>query len=54
MSIDGVGLMGSNDHTVNETADLATLASQAKRIAITLHRLARARASAKVDASDRE
>jgi glutamate carboxypeptidase len=37
--IDGVGLMGSNDHTVNETADLATLPSQTKRMAVLLHRI---------------
>jgi glutamate carboxypeptidase len=39
MALDGVGLMGSNDHTVNETADLATLASQTKRVALMLNRL---------------
>jgi glutamate carboxypeptidase len=39
--IDGVGLMGANDHTVNETADLATLPSQTKRMAVLLHRLQR-------------
>jgi glutamate carboxypeptidase len=38
--IDGVGLMGRNDHTVNETADLATLPSQTKRMAVLLYRLA--------------
>ena len=37
--IDGVGLMGSNDHTVNETADLTTLPSQTKRMAVLLHRI---------------
>lgn len=41
MVLDGIGLMGSNDHTVNETADLATLPSQTKRAAIFLLRLAR-------------
>jgi glutamate carboxypeptidase len=40
MAIDGIGLMGTSDHTINETADLATLASQTRRAAITLHRLA--------------
>jgi glutamate carboxypeptidase len=40
MAIDGVGLMGDGGHTVLETADLRTLASQAKRIALLLHRLA--------------
>ena len=37
--IDGVGLMGHDDHTVKETADLTTLPSQTKRMAILLHRL---------------
>jgi glutamate carboxypeptidase len=37
--IDGVGLMGANDHTVNETADLTTLPSQSKRMAVLLHRI---------------
>jgi glutamate carboxypeptidase len=37
--IDGVGLMGHGDHTVAETADLATLPSQTKRMAVLLHRI---------------
>jgi glutamate carboxypeptidase len=37
--IDGVGLMGHGDHTANETADLTTLPSQAKRMAVLLHRI---------------
>jgi glutamate carboxypeptidase len=37
--LDGVGLMGGNDHTVNETADLSTLPSQTKRMAVLLHRI---------------
>jgi glutamate carboxypeptidase len=37
--IDGVGLMGHGDHTVKETADLATLPSQTKRMAVLLQRL---------------
>ncbi len=37
--IDGVGLMGTDDHTVKETADLTTLPSQTKRMAVLLHRL---------------
>lgn len=41
--LDGVGLMGGNDHTVNETADLTTLPSQTKRMAVLLHRLAAGR-----------
>jgi glutamate carboxypeptidase len=39
--IDGVGLMGADDHTERETADLGTLASQTKRAALLLARLAR-------------
>lgn len=39
MAIDGVGLLGSGGHTVQETADLRTLALNAKRIALTLARL---------------
>jgi glutamate carboxypeptidase len=41
MILDGVGLMGRDDHTVNETADLRTLPSQTKRAAVTLLRIAR-------------
>jgi glutamate carboxypeptidase len=37
--IDGVGLMGRNDHTADETADLTTLPSQTKRMAVLLHRI---------------
>ena len=40
MILDGVGLMGHDDHTPSETADLSTLPSQTKRAAITLFRLA--------------
>ncbi len=39
MAIDGVGLMGHDDHTELETADLATLASQSQRTAILIYRL---------------
>jgi glutamate carboxypeptidase len=39
MIIDGVGLMGHDDHTPGETADLSTLPSQTKRAAITLYRV---------------
>jgi glutamate carboxypeptidase len=39
MAIDGVGLMGSGGHTVDETADLRTLPMQAKRAAVLLLRL---------------
>ena len=39
--LDGVGLMGHDDHTANETADLTTLPSQTKRMAVLLHRVGR-------------
>jgi glutamate carboxypeptidase len=39
--IDGVGLMGHDDHTPGETADLTTLPSQTKRAAILLYRLSK-------------
>ena len=39
MILDGLGLMGRDDHTVNETADLDTLPSQTKRAAVFLLRL---------------
>ena len=39
MALDGIGLMGSGGHTVNETADLNTLDSQTIRAAVTLYRL---------------
>ena len=41
MVLDGIGLMGRDDHTVKETADLQTLPSQTKRAAIFLLRLTR-------------
>jgi glutamate carboxypeptidase len=37
--IDGIGLMGTDDHSPSETADLATLPSQARRAALLLYRL---------------
>ncbi|MEO5617377.1 MAG: M20/M25/M40 family metallo-hydrolase [Candidatus Eisenbacteria bacterium] len=40
MAMDGVGLMGDGGHTVEETADLRTLPTQAKRMGLTLLRLA--------------
>ena len=40
--LDGIGLMGSGGHTVDETADLATLPMQIQRAALLLHRLGRA------------
>jgi glutamate carboxypeptidase len=39
MILDGIGLMGTGGHTVNETADLRTLPSQTKRVAVLLARL---------------
>jgi len=37
--LDGVGLMGHDDHTANETADLTTLPSQTTRMAVLLYRI---------------
>ncbi len=37
--LDGVGLMGHDDHTARETADLMTLPSQTKRMAVLLYRI---------------
>jgi glutamate carboxypeptidase len=39
MAMDGVGLMGSGGHTLDEVADLRTLSPQTKRVAVLLHRL---------------
>jgi glutamate carboxypeptidase len=41
MAIDGIGLMGSGGHTVNEVADLTTLDSQTMRAAVTMYRLSK-------------
>ena len=41
MAMDGVGLMGSGGHTLNEKADLTTLDSQTTRAAVTLYRLSK-------------
>ncbi len=38
-ALDGLGLMGTGGHTVNEVADLDTLVTQAQRIAVLLHRI---------------
>lgn len=43
MILDGVGLMGTGGHTVNETADLRTLPAMTKRMAVLLSRLQRDR-----------
>jgi len=37
--MDGVGLMGSGGHTLDEVADLRTLDQQTKRVAVLLYRL---------------
>jgi glutamate carboxypeptidase len=39
MAVDGLGLSGSDDHTVNETGNLNKLAIQAKRAALLMHRI---------------
>jgi len=39
MAMDGVGLMGSGGHTLDEVADLRTLSIQTKRVALLLQRL---------------
>lgn len=39
MAIDGLGMGGANDHTINETGDLESMGIQAKRAAVLLHRL---------------
>jgi len=46
MAIDGLGLLGRDEHTVEEAGDLATLPVQAARAAVLLHRLAAATTSA--------
>ena len=45
MAIDGIGLKGRSDHTVNETADMRTFTIQAKRAAVLLSRLAKSRST---------
>ena len=39
--LDGIGLMGTGGHTLDETADLTTLPMQTKRAAVLLYRLSR-------------
>ena len=39
MILDGIGMRGDGGHTVNETADLATLPTQITRAAVLLYRL---------------
>jgi hypothetical protein len=45
MVLDGIGLMGRDGHTPQETADLTTLPSQARRAAMLLLQLARGAAA---------
>ena len=40
MAIDGLGLLGRDEHTTGETADLSTFVPQTARAALLLHRLA--------------
>src|SRR5512146_2578180 len=47
MILDGVGLMGRDDHTPGETADLTTLPSQTLRAAVLLYRLSRGEGAAR-------
>jgi glutamate carboxypeptidase len=46
MALDGVGLMGRDGHTPQETADLTTLPTQTKRAAVLLLRVARGEGTA--------
>jgi glutamate carboxypeptidase len=39
MALDGIGLMGRDDHTAGETADLRTLPTQTTRAALLIYRL---------------
>lgn len=39
MALDGMGMGGANDHTVNETGDLESMRVQAQRAAILIYRL---------------
>ncbi len=39
MGIDGMGLGGADDHTINETGDLRTLPMQSKRAAVLMYRI---------------
>jgi glutamate carboxypeptidase len=46
MALDGIGLMGRDDHSEHETADLTTLPSQTKRAAVLIYRLTLGRVDA--------
>ena len=39
MGIDGLGMGGADDHTINETGDLRTLPMQSKRAAVLMYRI---------------
>lgn len=41
MAIDGMGLSGDDDHTINETGNLNMLSVQAKRAAVLMYRMSR-------------
>ena len=41
MALDGLGSMGKGAHTVKEVADISTLSSQAKRVAVVMYRLSK-------------
>ncbi|APG60514.1 M20/M25/M40 family metallo-hydrolase [Christiangramia salexigens] len=41
MAVDGLGLSGADDHTINETGNLKMLSRQAKRAAILMYRLSK-------------
>ncbi len=41
MGLDGLGMAGADDHTVNETGDLKALPIQSKRAAVLMYRLTR-------------
>ncbi len=43
MALDGLGLMGVGGHTIKEVADITTLTSQSKRVAILMYRLSEER-----------
>jgi len=46
-ALDGIGMMGTGGHTVDETADLETLRSQSQRAALFLSRLAQGASGAR-------
>lgn len=39
MGIDGMGMSGADDHTINETGDIRALPKQSKRAAVLMYRL---------------